>query len=48
MPRHTEIDKANADLTVNFRDNIWNKGNPSIELKTKFLLSLPMQWVSAG
>ncbi len=40
MPRYADIDKAIADLTVNFWDNIWNKENPSIELKTKFLLSL--------
>ena len=40
MPRYADIDKAIADLTVNFWDNIWNKENPCIELKTKFLLSL--------
>lgn len=40
MPRYAEIDNAIADLTVNFWDNIWNKKNPSIELKTKLLLSL--------
>ena len=40
MPRYADIDKAIADLTVNFWDNIWNKENPFIELKTKFLLSL--------
>ena len=40
MPRYADIDKAIADLTVNFWDNIWNKKNPAIELKTKFLLSL--------
>ena len=40
MPRYTEIDPKIAELTVNFWDNIWNKQNPAIELKTKFLLSL--------
>ncbi|MRT93051.1 DUF2249 domain-containing protein [Ancylomarina sp. 16SWW S1-10-2] len=40
MPKFAEIDKAIADLTVNFWDNIWNKKNPAIELKTKLLLSL--------
>ncbi len=40
MPRYADIDKAIADLTVNFWDNIWNKENPAIELKTKLLLSL--------
>lgn len=40
MPRYAEIDKTIADLTVNFWDNIWNKKNPAIELKTKLLLSL--------
>jgi len=40
MPRYAEIDKTIADLTVNFWDNIWNKENPAIELKTKLLLSL--------
>jgi len=40
MTRYAEIDKTIADLTVNFWDNIWNKKNPAIELKTKLLLSL--------
>jgi hypothetical protein len=40
MPRYAEIDKTIANLTVNFWDNIWNKKNPAIELKTKLLLSL--------
>lgn len=40
MPRYADIDKTIADLTVNFWDNIWNKPEPAIELKTKFLLSL--------
>ena len=40
MPRYADIDKEIADLTVNFWDNIWNKENPAIALKTKFLLSL--------
>jgi len=40
MPRYAEIDKEIANLTVNFWDNIWNKENPAIELKTKLLLSL--------
>lgn len=40
MPRYAEIDSVIADLTVNFWDTIWNKENPAIELKTKFLLSL--------
>ncbi len=40
MPRYADIDKEIANLTVNFWDNIWNKENPAIELKTKFLLSL--------
>jgi len=40
MPRYAEIDSDIADLTVNFWDNIWNKKNPAIELKTKLLLSL--------
>ncbi len=40
MPRYADIDKGIADLTVNFWDNIWNKKNPAIELKTKLLLSL--------
>lgn len=40
MPRYADIDNAVADLTVNFWDNIWNKENPAIELKTKLLLSL--------
>ncbi|MGQ1911010.1 hypothetical protein ACT3CE_14635 [Marinifilum sp. RC60d5] len=40
MPKFAEIDKAIADLSVNFWDNIWNKKNPAIELKTKLLLSL--------
>lgn len=40
MPRYAEIDKAIADITVNFWANIWDKENPAIELKTKLLLSL--------
>ena len=40
MPRYADVDKKIADLTVNFWDNIWNKPEPAIELKTKFLLSL--------
>ncbi len=40
MPRYADIDKTVANLTVNFWDNIWNKQEPAIELKTKFLLSL--------
>ncbi|MEA3449028.1 MAG: hypothetical protein U9Q98_11385 [Bacteroidota bacterium] len=40
IPRYADIDKTIADLTVNFWDNIWNKDEPAIELKTKFLLSL--------
>ena len=40
IPRYADIDKEIANLTVNFWDNIWNKQNPAIELKTKFLLSL--------
>lgn len=40
IPRYAEIDKTLADLTVNFWDNIWNKADPAIELKTKLLLSL--------
>lgn len=40
MPRYADIDPTIADLTVRFWDNIWNKHNPAIELKTKFLLSL--------
>jgi len=40
IPRYADIDKEIANLTVNFWDNIWNKENPAIELKTKFLLSL--------
>lgn len=40
MPRYADIDTEIANLTVNFWDNIWNKPNPAIELKTKLLLSL--------
>ena len=40
IPRYADIDKTIADLTVNFWDNIWNKAEPAIELKTKLLLSL--------
>ncbi len=40
MPRYADIDPKIANLTVNFWDNIWNKQNPAIELKTKFLISL--------
>ncbi|MDX9710621.1 MAG: hypothetical protein RBT64_13805 [Trichloromonas sp.] len=40
MPRYADIDPKIAELTVSFWDNIWNKQNPAIELKTKFLLSL--------
>ena len=40
IPRYADIDKQIANLTVNFWDNIWNKSEPAIELKTKFLLSL--------
>jgi alkylhydroperoxidase/carboxymuconolactone decarboxylase family protein YurZ/uncharacterized protein (DUF2249 family) len=40
MPKYADIDKTIANLTVNFWDNIWNKKNPAIELKTKLLLSL--------
>ena len=40
IARYADIDKTIADLTVNFWDNIWNKPEPAIELKTKFLLSL--------
>ena len=40
IPRYADIDKKIADLTVNFWDNIWNKAEPAIELKTKLLLSL--------
>jgi hypothetical protein len=40
MPLYANIDKEIANLTVNYWDNIWNKKNPAIELKTKFLLSL--------
>ncbi|MEA3452019.1 MAG: hypothetical protein U9Q83_08985 [Bacteroidota bacterium] len=40
IPKYADIDKTIADLTVNFWDNIWNKTEPAIELKTKFLLSL--------
>ena len=40
IPRYADIDKTIADLTVNFWDNIWNKPEPAIKLRTKFLLSL--------
>jgi alkylhydroperoxidase/carboxymuconolactone decarboxylase family protein YurZ len=40
IPRYADIDPKIADLTVNFWDNIWNKDNPAIELKTKLLISL--------
>ena len=40
ISRYADIDKTIADLTVNFWDNIWNKAEPAIELKTKLLLSL--------
>lgn len=40
IPRYADIDPEIAELTVNFWDNIWNKENPAIELKTKFLISL--------
>lgn len=40
MPRYAEIDPKIAEFTVNFWDNIWNKENPAIELKTKLLISL--------
>ncbi len=40
IPRYADVDKKIADLTVNFWDNIWNKPEPAIELKTKLLLSL--------
>ena len=40
MPRYADIDPKIAELTVKFWDNIWNKENPAIELKTKLLLSL--------
>lgn len=40
IPRYADIDPKIAEFTVNFWDNIWNKQNPAIELKTKFLLSL--------
>lgn len=40
IPRYADIDPEIAGLTVNFRDKIWNKENPAIELKTKLLISL--------
>lgn len=40
MPRYADIDPKIANLTVNFWDEIWNKENPAIEIKTKLLLSL--------
>jgi len=40
IPRYADIDPKIADLTVNFWDEIWNKENPAIDLKTKFLISL--------
>jgi len=40
IPRYADIDPKIAELTVNYWDNIWNKQNPALELKTKFLLSL--------
>ncbi|MCK5822992.1 MAG: DUF2249 domain-containing protein [Bacteroidales bacterium] len=40
IPRYADVDKEIANLTVNFWDNIWNKENPAIELKTKLLLSM--------
>jgi len=40
IPRYADIDNKIADLTVTFWDNIWNKAEPAIELKTKLLLSL--------
>ncbi|MBN1154608.1 hypothetical protein JXB12_06755 [candidate division KSB1 bacterium] len=40
MPRYADIDTQIADLAVHFWDNIWNKQQPAIELKIKFLLSM--------
>jgi alkylhydroperoxidase/carboxymuconolactone decarboxylase family protein YurZ len=40
IPRYADIDPEIANLTVIFWNNIWNKKNPAIELKTKLLLSL--------
>ena len=40
IPRYAEIDPKIAEFTVNFWDNIWNKENPAIDLKTKLLISL--------
>ncbi len=35
-----KVDNTLADITVNFWELIWGKGNPAIDLKTKLLLSL--------
>lgn len=40
MTKYADIDPKLADLTVNFWQFIWDKENPAIELKMKFLLSL--------
>jgi len=40
MTKYADIDTTLADLTVNYWQFIWNKQNPAIELKIKFLLSL--------
>jgi len=40
MTRYADIDTTLADLTVNYWQFIWNRQNPAIELKIKFLLSL--------
>ncbi len=40
MTKYAGIDTTLADLTVNFWQLVWDKDNPAIELKMKFLLSL--------
>jgi len=40
MVNFKDIDNTLADIIVHFWDFIWRKGNPAIDKKTKYLLSL--------